>query len=330
MKNVFSYCLAAVLLTGCVTTKKYDLLRARQAADAQGKDVAERQLRSTTAQLQAATDEAARLGLDRQRLVADSTQTGTAYRKTRMLYHELTTSYEKLLKNSDRALASKASDYNKVARDLAQRRAELGALDLRLQKSRAANDRLAADLTTREARLAELTQALAEKDRAVTDLKARVSKALLSFNSADLEVRLKDGKVYVSLSEQLLFTSGSTRVDPKGEAALKTLAAVLQEQPDVNVAVEGHTDNVPIRNGTPGRADNWDLSVLRATEIARLLATSGVAPTRITASGRSEYLPVAPNDSPANKALNRRTELILTPKLSDLFQLLDGVPGSGK
>ncbi len=315
--------LAAPALNGCVTAKKYDDLSARQAADAQGKAEAERQYRASTAELQKATDQLAQLRLTQKRLVTDSAETGSAYRKTRSLYNELSSSYDKLLKNSDRELANKSSDYNKVAQDLARREAELGALDVSLQKSKADNDRLAADLKTREARLTELTQALADKDKAVADLKARVSKALLSFNSSDLQVKLKDGKVYVSLSEQLLFKSGSTKVDPKGQEALKKLATVLQEQKDVNVVVEGHTDNVPMRAGTTGMTDNWDLSALRATEIARLLTTAGVSPERVTASGRSQYVPVAANDSPQNKAMNRRTELILTPKLNELFQILD-------
>ena len=310
-------------LTSCVTAKKYDDLRARQAADEQGKADAERQLRTATAELKKATDELAQMRLTQKRLVTDSAETGAAYRKTKALYNELNNSYDKLLKNSDRELANKDKDYNKVAKDLARREAELGELETNLQKSKADNDRLAADLKGREARLAELTQALADKDKAVTDLKARVSKALLSFNSSDLQVKLKDGKVYVSLSEQLLFKSGSTKVDPKGQEALKKLATVLQEQKDVNVVVEGHTDNVPIKTGTAGLSDNWDLSALRATEIARLLTTNGVAAERVTASGRGQYVPVAANDTPANKAMNRRTEIILTPKLDELFQILD-------
>ncbi|WP_317191265.1 OmpA family protein [Hymenobacter sp. BT523] len=314
--------LAAPVLNGCVTAKKYDDLSARQRADAQGKDAAERQLRTTTAELQKASDELAQLRLTQKRLVNDSAETGAAYRKTRTLYNELNNSYDKLLKNSDRELANKSSDYNKVAKDLARREAELGELETTLQKAKANNDRLAADLQARETRLTELTKALADKDKAVDDLKARVSKALLSFNSSDLQVKLKDGKVYVSLSEQLLFKSGSTKVDPKGQEALKKLATVLQEQKDVNVVVEGHTDNVPILRGTAGMTDNWDLSALRATEIARLLTSSGVSPERVTASGRGQYVPVAANDSPQNKALNRRTEIILTPKLDELFQIL--------
>jgi chemotaxis protein MotB len=320
---------APFLLNSCVTAKRYEDLQARQASEAQARTTAEQQARQAKADLQKANDQLSELRLDQKRLVTDSTQNGNALRRTRAIYTQLTDSYDKLLKNSDRALAERNNDYGKLAKDLATREGELGALDQSLRKSKADNDRLAADLTTREAKLTELTQALADNDKAVNDLKARVSKALLSFNSSDLQVKLKDGKVYVSLSEQLLFKSGSSKVDPKGQEALKKLATVLQEQKDVNVVVEGHTDNVPMR-ATGGITDNWDLSALRATDIARLLTASGVEPSRITASGRSQYVPVAPNDSPQNKAINRRTEIILTPKLDELFKILDGNSAAAK
>jgi chemotaxis protein MotB len=310
------------LLNSCVTAKRYEDLQAQQASEAQARTAAETQLRQTKADLQKANDQLAELRLDQKRLITDSTQTGNALRRTRTLYSQLTDSYDKLLKNSDRALADRNADYGKLAKDLAAREGELGQLEQNLQRAKS-------DLTAREAKLTELTQALADKDKAVNDLKARVSKALLSFNSSDLQVKLKDGKVYVSLSEQLLFKSGSSKVDPKGQEALKKLATVLQEQKDVNVVVEGHTDNVPMRP-TGGIQDNWDLSALRATDIARLLTASGVEPSRITASGRSQYVPVAANDTPQDKALNRRTEIILTPKLDELFKILDGNSAAGK
>ncbi|MBR7949542.1 OmpA family protein [Microvirga sp. STR05] len=314
---------AALVLPGCVASKKYDDLKARQASTEQGKAEAERQQRTAVAELRKTTDELAEMRLQNRRLTDDSTQTGNALRRTRQLYTQLTDSYDKLLKNSDRELANKSSDYNKVAQDLARREAELGQLDAGLRKSRADIDKLNADLKTREARLAELEKALAEKDKAVNDLRASVANALRGFQGTDLQVKMKDGKVYVSLSEQLLFKTGSTKVDPKGQEALKQLATVLKTQPDVNVVVEGHTDNVAFSRPTAAMQDNWDLSVLRATEIARLLTTGGVQPDRVTASGRSQYVPVAQNDSPANKALNRRTEIILTPKLNELFKILD-------
>ena len=179
------------------------------------------------------------------------------------------------------------------------------------------------DLAGKNARIAELQRVLDEKDAATKALRQRVSDALLGFNAQDLQVNVKNGKVYVSLSEQLLFKSGSTKVDPKGQDALIKLANALKDNKDVNVLVEGHTDNVPIKGVVSGAKDNWDLSVLRATEITRLLTTAGMDPGQVTPSGRGQYLPVAANDTPQDKALNRRTDIILTPKLDELFSILN-------
>lgn len=192
-----------------------------------------------------------------------------------------------------------------------------------LTMSKSQIDKLSADLQAREARLKELQRILDEKDKAVKDLRARVTNALLGFNDKDLTVNVRNGKVYVSLAEQLLFNSGSTKVDPKGVDALKKLAQVLKEQQDVNVVVEGHTDDVPISRGTVGMQDNWDLSVLRATEITRILTQAGVQSERVTPSGRSLYVPLDVTKTKEARQKNRRTEIILTPKLDELFQILE-------
>ncbi|GHA59539.1 OmpA family protein [Pontibacter akesuensis] len=206
---------------------------------------------------------------------------------------------------------------------LAQALKEGKTLGENLNMSKSQIERLNADLKAREARLAELQRILDEKEKAVANLRNRVSNALLGFNDKDLTVNVRNGKVYVSLAEQLLFNSGSTKVDPKGVEALRKLAAVLKEQQDVNVVVEGHTDDVPIAKGTVGMQDNWDLSVLRATEITRILANAGVDPTRVTPSGRSKYVPLDDAKSKEARQKNRRTEIILTPKLDELFQILE-------
>jgi chemotaxis protein MotB len=179
------------------------------------------------------------------------------------------------------------------------------------------------DLAAKNARITEMQRILDEKDAATKALRQKVSDALLGFNSQDLQVNVKNGKVYVSLSEQLLFKSGSTKVDPAGQDALIKLANALTGNKDINVLIEGHTDNVPIKGVVNGAKDNWDLSVLRATEITRLLTSAGIDPTQITPSGRGQFLPVAANDTPQNKALNRRTDIILTPKLDELFSILN-------
>lgn len=147
--------------------------------------------------------------------------------------------------------------------------------------------------------------------------------ALLGFNAQDLRVNVKNGKVYVSFSEQLLFKSGAIKAGPKGQDVLIKLGNALKDNKDVNVLVEGHTDNVPTKGVVSGAKDSWDLSVLRATEITCLLTTAGVGPGQVTPSGRGQYLPVAANDTPQDKALNRRTDIILTPKLDELFSILN-------
>ena len=154
-------------------------------------------------------------------------------------------------------------------------------------------------------------------------MKKRVTDALLNFNENELTVEVKNGKVYVSLAEKLLFGSGSKKVDAQGANALKQLAAALKGNSEINIMVEGHTDNVPISRASQYMNDNWDLSVMRATSIVRILVSNGVSPETITASGRGEFSPVAVNNTPENKALNRRTEIILTPKLDELFQILE-------
>src|SRR5690606_8566570 len=148
------------------------------------------------------------------------------------------------------------------------------------------NDSLSNSLAEREKKVQELEQVLANKDKAVQDLKNMISNALLNFKENDISVTVKNGKVYVSLAEQLLFGSGSVQVDQKGVAALQQLAKAIKDQKDIDIMVEGHTDNVPISRKSTYMNDNWDLSVMRATSITRILTNAGVSPDQITASGR--------------------------------------------
>jgi chemotaxis protein MotB len=167
----------------------------------------------------------------------------------------------------------------------------------------------------------EQLQALIDQQRKNTqELRSKINNALVGFTSNELTVSTKNGKVYVSLQENLLFPSGSAVVNPKGKQALSKLADVLNANNDINVEIEGHTDSVPIK----GRfKDNWDLSVARSTAIVRILTeTYKVDPTRVTASGRSRWEPVDSNSTAEGRAKNRRTEIILEPKLDQLMQLI--------
>ncbi|TAH25116.1 MAG: cell envelope biogenesis protein OmpA [Cytophagales bacterium] len=217
-------------------------------------------------------------------------------------YNKISKSYEKLQTNSNSEIAKREKDL------------------MDLEKK---NNLLKIDLQDREIKVKELEKIIADKEKATKDLKDRVSKALLSFKDKDISVNVKNGKVYVSLAEQLLFKSGSTKVDAKGVDALKKLAEALKDENDVSVLVEGHTDDVAIAKGTSGMEDNWDLSVLRATSITRILLSAGLSPKRISPSGRGEFMPVAEGKSAEARQKNRRTEIILTPKLDDLFKILE-------
>ncbi|HWK02819.1 MAG TPA: OmpA family protein [Puia sp.] len=176
-------------------------------------------------------------------------------------------------------------------------------------------------------RLQQLQALMDQQQKATQEIRKKMSDALVGFNSNELTVAIKNGKVYVSLQENLLFPSGSAVVNPKGKVALGKLAEVLNNNTDITVDIEGHTDSVPIH----GRyKDNWDLSTARATAIVRILAADyKVDPMRIIASGHSQFDPVMTNSTPEGRALNRRTEIILSPKLDELFKLLETGPGTG-
>jgi chemotaxis protein MotB len=178
------------------------------------------------------------------------------------------------------------------------------------------------DLQKQQERLKQLQSILEQQKAQSEELKNKMSDALTGYNSKDLSVYQKNGKVYVSLSENLLFPSGSAVVNPKGVEALSKLAAVLNLNGDVAVNIEGHTDSVPIRTRFK---DNWDLSTARANAIVRILVDNyKVDPVRVEASGHSFYDPIDTNSTPEGRAKNRRTEIILSPKLDEMYKLLEG------
>ncbi|GAA4450130.1 OmpA family protein [Rurimicrobium arvi] len=196
----------------------------------------------------------------------------------------------------------------------------------KLQKTNAELNSSNEQIAAQQARLAELQDRIERQRAATVALRKTIADALVNFNAEQLTVTTKNGKVYVSMSEKLLFPSGSAEVNPEGKDALSQLAKALNQNTDINIDVEGHTDTVPITKRFP---DNWALSVARSTEITRILVKDyGVNPTRIIASGRSQYLPVADNSTPDGRARNRRTEIILEPKLDKIMELVEGASGN--
>lgn len=182
--------------------------------------------------------------------------------------------------------------------------------------------KLAEDLKKREARLKEVEDILKKRDEATNALKDKLQKALLGFQQSGLSVDIRNGKVYVSLTDKLLFSSGSIVIDDKGKLALQELAKVLKTQPEINISVEGHTDNQRVVNLGQIK-DNWDLSVLRATSVVRFLTdVEKIENNRITATGKGEYQPIEPGSTPDIRSRNRRIEIVLSPKLDELYNLI--------
>lgn len=229
------------------------------------------------------------------------------------------------------------SSLSALRKQNAELREDLGDSKRRLELMEEANQSAAGQLDAKDKILTENEQRLAAQQQKLQELqeligrqrektealRKKMSEALGNFSTDELSVFTKNGKVYVSVSEKLLFPSGSANVNAEGKEALAQVAKALKENPEINVNVEGHTDTVPIKIRFP---DNWALSVARSTAIVRILTDDyGVAPTRFTASGRSQYEPVAANETAEGRAKNRRTEIILAPRLDELMQLIEGV-----
>lgn len=178
------------------------------------------------------------------------------------------------------------------------------------------------ELDERERTINQLQEMMDAQNEKVQQILKSVKDALMGFSSDELSVREENGKIYVAMSDKLLFRSGSATVDERGKEALAKLAEVLNKQTDVDVNIEGHTDTKPIH--TARFADNWDLSVIRATSVVRILTKEyNVSPLQIVPSGRGEYVPVADNESAEGRSKNRRTEIIIAPKLDELLKILN-------
>jgi len=194
---------------------------------------------------------------------------------------------------------------------------------IQLEDLQADKIELESELAKRNRQIDEINEKLRARDSKMDSLKLKISEALLGFQDKGFSVKVQDGKVYVSLSNQLLFSSGSTVIDSKGKDAIKDLAVVLNENQDIKILVEGHTDDQSVRSGQRFK-DNWDLSVLRATEVAKYLEEEGeVDPRRITASGKSQYYPIQEGSDDDSRSLNRRTEIILSPDLKMIFDVIE-------
>ena len=341
MKKLIYFAALAILATSCVTKKQYNDVLASERKYYNEAQNAKKELSSHKATIDDLNAEIERLNNEIEKLKEDTVRQSknihslkNEIARMNKLNSELSDKLGKSksedevkllladLQKLQEKLQAKENELNKMERSLTESKNELSAKENDLARQHELNEEQQRKLNEQNSRLKELTDILSKKDSLMRDLKNRVSQALVGFEGNGIAVTNKNGKVYVSLDEQLLFKSGKWDVDAKGVSALENLSKLLAENPDIHIVIEGHTDNIPY-NGSGQITDNWDLSVKRATAIVRIiLRNKAIDPTRITASGRGEFMPIDTANTTEARQKNRRTEIILSPNLDELMNLL--------
>ena len=297
MKKYLFLSLFSLTLSGCVSSKVFNDLESRYASlkgDYNEQLILNDTLTKTLADLESKLFD----------LNADLKNEQAALKSNIEKLELLQNSYDALAENSDSELKERIAENELLLQKIGERENEL---------------------EERITRVEELETLISNQQEAMQMLKKTLTDALLNFEDKGLTVEARDGKVYVSMENKLLFKSGSWEVESEGKKAISSLGKVLAENPDVSILIEGHTDNVPYQGKGPLKG-NWDLSTKRATSIVRLLLTNKeILPQNLTAAGRGEFLPVAPNSSKNGRAINRRIEVVLSPKLDEITQLLNTI-----
>ncbi len=318
---------SAFTLASCVTARQYEELDARKKECETENKALKSANESLTTQVQELQAEIEDINKRTQALESDTTLLGNSLRHLRSQYDKINELNDILMSKNTAILDEMSAENRKLLTDLEVTRTELQEKEDRLNQLESALNakeeslnELSAELEDRAQRVDELESLLAKQQDAANALRDKISAALLGFKDKGFSIEQKNGKVYVSLEAQLLFPSGSTVINKQGEKALIDLAKAIEAEGDMEIIVEGHTDTDGIRSNTIP-SDNWELSVLRATSVVKImLGNSEISPEILAASGRSEYHPVDPED----KSKNRRIEIIISPNLNELFQIIDG------
>ncbi len=330
MKQKYSlYILAITALTACVPARLLDESKSKLNSCETELASIKKSSQENDAKLAELKEQTAKDQKSLSYLQKDTTINGSSLRNLTSKYDKLNVLNEQLMDRLNKLISGNEKDNAKLSGDLRltqeqllKKQDELKGLETRLNQQKADLDNLNTELKKRETRVNELEDILKRKDQAAADLRKKLSDALFNFENKGLTITQKNGKVYVSLDESLLFASGKTNVEAKGVEALKNVAKVLEQNEDINVMVEGHTDDVPMK-GAGEIKDNWDLSVMRATSVTKIMLTNAkIDPKRITSAGRGEFFPLDSTKTPEARKKNRRTEIILTPKLDELLKVL--------
>ena len=318
--------ISILILQACVPIKKFEEISDKQevcAAELKTLKTLKTELQTENTELDSENQQLNDLT---KRLIEDTTVLGKSLRKKEKQYDKINLLNKRIQDQLEMLQKGQSVEKQRLMTDLEKRKSDLLALEdqlrefeINLNNKKKQLEDMSIELQKREQRVNELEEIIASKDAIVKALKDKVAKAVLGFRDKGLSVIEKDGKVYVSMDAKLLFASGSTKVDSEGIKALKELAKVLEDQEDLEILVEGHTDTDKMRSNSHP-VDNWELSVLRATSVVKImLGNSKMDPTTISASGRSQFIPVDKDD----KAKNRRIEVVLIPKLDELFEIIN-------
>ena len=325
MKKILICLLAVSALVSCVPAKKFKDLEAKYSRLRKDNRNMSKELAEAKAALEKTKEERDLALVDLDALSNKYNEVSGEYDAAKANLAQLQDSYNALETNSSASIAENSKKNRQLLEELESKQNDLAEKTAALEAERKRLEQLQKDLADRSARVDELEGLIAAKDAKMRGLKDAISKALTDFEGKGLTVEQRDGKVYVSLENKLLFDSGSWTVGTNGTKAVKQLGSVLADNPEIAVLIEGHTDNVPY-GGSGNLQGNWDLSAKRATSIVNILRQNkGIDPKNLTAAGRGEYAPVAENDTPENKAKNRRIEVILTPKLDEVKALLQEI-----
>ena len=332
-RKVFLPILIIALTAGsCVTGKRYNTLTDKSYMLMSERDSLKAENIWLTMSNRELTTKSMQLTEDTGRLTKEIGGVKAELSQSRDEVNRLNTRYDELQRAQQELVAGKAQETQRLLAELRQAQTDLQQredlmrdLEMNLDTKKATLEELTYELAKRNTRLAELEKMLDAQQKAVKALKDKVSAALYGFENNGLTVTMKNGQVYVSMDDKLLFKTGSYEIDANGRTVLRKLGALLEKNPDITITIEGHTDDVPYR-AAPGQQilDNWDLSVKRATTVVRMLThDTNINPKRLVASGRSEYMPVDTRTIPDARQKNRRTEIILTPDLTDLYKILE-------
>ena len=329
-KSILFFAISLLFATSCVSPKIHNALVSENENNRTNLTQKEKEVLKLSDEVEELTLNVNLLKDKINNLKNDSIRNGNALSVLQNKHEKLNTAYDLLVSQNSRQMSEKAKETKRLLEQLEiaqtkllEKEEDLNQLSSTLTEKEEELNKAQRTLEERSARVSELEKIINQKDSLVTAIKNKVQKALTGLEGGGLTIEQRNGKIYISLEEDLLFASGKYVINQGGVAALNKLSEALSSQKDLEILVEGHTDNVK-GNGKGSIKDNWDLSVMRATSVVKvLLNNKGMSASQLTAAGRGSHVPIATNETVEGRKMNRRIELILSPNLDDLYDILE-------